>query len=123
MGSALQGLRMLVAEDDYLMAMEIESILQGFGCIVVGPARSLREVQEMAVGTPLDGALLDVNLRGEPIDKALLALTDRGVKIVLSSGYEEKALRAKYPGVAVITKPYSDSALRTICERVLLGTR
>jgi len=121
--SPLEGLRILVAEDDYLIAMEMEATLQSLGCTVVGPARSVREIEEIAGKTALDGALLDVNLRGETIDRALPALVDRGVKIVLSSGYEEKALAARYQGLALITKPYTDAALREICARVFVTSR
>ena len=119
--SPLKGLRILVAEDDYLIAMEMEATLQSLGCIVVGPARSVREIQDIAAGSPLDGALLDVNLRGETVDAALPGLMERGVKVILSSGYEEKALAARYQGMALITKPYTDAALRAICERIFLG--
>ena len=120
MNSELDGLRILLAEDYYLIAMEMEAALQALGCVVVGPARSVREVEDIAGSTPLDGALLDVNLRGEPVDRALPVLVERGVKIVLSSGYEERALADRYRGLPVITKPYSDQALRAICERVFV---
>ena len=121
--SPLEGLRILLAEDDYLIAMEMEATLQSLGCIVIGPARSVQEIEEIANNVALDGALLDVNLRGDTIDMVLPVLVDRGVKIVLSSGYEEEALTAKYQGLALITKPYNDATLRAVCERVFVASR
>ena len=117
----LAGLRILLAEDDYLIAMDMEATLQALGCVVIGPVRSVREIEDIAGRTRLDGALLDVNLRGETIDRVLPALVERGVRVILASGYEEKALAAQYQGVALIAKPYTDAALRATCERVFLG--
>src|SRR5262249_9899576 len=114
------GLRILLAEDDYLIAMEMEATLESLGCSVVGPARTVQEVENFAAGGALDGALLDVNLRGETIDRVVPEFIERGVRAVLSTGYEDKPLATKFPGVAVITKPYTEEDLRAICKRVFL---
>jgi len=121
--SSLAGLRILLAEDDYLIAMEMDATLESLGCTIVGPARTVQEVENFAAVAALDGALLDVNLRGETIDRVMPALIARGVKIVLSTGYEDKLLAARFPGIAVITKPYTEDDLRAVCQRVFLPAR
>jgi hypothetical protein len=57
---ALAGRRILVAEDEWVVALEIETILLDFGCEVVGPLSSLDQVLQNAEQGGLDGALLDV---------------------------------------------------------------
>jgi DNA-binding NarL/FixJ family response regulator len=61
----LEGLRLLLAEDEALIAIDLEAMLQQLGCEVVGPFPSLRQVAKAAETEQLDGAILDVNLRGE----------------------------------------------------------
>jgi two-component SAPR family response regulator len=91
-GADLAGRRILVVEDEFLLAMELEALLKRHGCLVLGPvptvARALaildRQVPEMA--------LLDVNLRGERATTLAVALRDLGVPFVLITGYSERQL-------------------------------
>ena len=116
----LTGRRILVAEDESLIALELESMLQNFGCEVVGPVSSLEEVLEYH--GPLDGALLDVNLRGEQIFKILPKLTNGGLKLILTSGYGDVTLfPAAFRNLPRIAKPFGERELRRICERVFGG--
>lgn len=90
--SQLEGLRILVAEDEGLIALELETVLQGFGCEVVGPVSRVAEVLRRAGHGDLDGALLDVNLRGEQIFAILPQLIALGLKIIITSGYDDATL-------------------------------
>jgi CheY-like chemotaxis protein len=81
------GLRILIAEDEALVAMMIEDIVTDLGCTVVGPAASVARALALIDGERLDGALVDLNLGGEharPIAEALVA---RGIPFVFVSGY------------------------------------
>lgn len=62
--SPLADLRILVVEDEMLIALEIEERLQRLGCEIVGPVGRLERALELARSTALDGALLDVNVKG-----------------------------------------------------------
>ena len=62
--SPLADLRILVVEDEVLIALEIEERLKGLGCEIVGPVGRLDRALELARSTALDGALLDVNVKG-----------------------------------------------------------
>ena len=61
----MEGLRILVAEDDWLLAEMLVGTLQAASCVVVGPSAGLARTIELAQRSELDGALLDINLAGE----------------------------------------------------------
>ena len=63
----LRGLRVLVVEDEFLVAMDLELMLQALGCEVVGPIGDLARAQRAAAEERLDVALLDVNIGGQPV--------------------------------------------------------
>ena len=60
----LSGKRVLIVEDEALLAMTVDDIVSDFGCVVVGPALSLDQAQTLAGHEPLDAAVLDVNVGG-----------------------------------------------------------
>jgi len=118
-GNTLAKRRILVAEDESLIALELEEMLQGFGCEVVGPFAAVEEVLEHAEAGGLDGALLDVNLRGEQIFRILPQLLASRLPIIITSGYNDSTLfRGDFRHLPQIAKPFDEAALREICERV-----
>ena len=77
---------------------------------------SLAEV--MAAAGDCDGALLDVNLRGELVFPAARVMLARGVPVIFSSGYDEAGqFPAEFRDVPRLMKPYDNSALRDLCTR------
>jgi two-component SAPR family response regulator len=121
--SALEGLRILVAEDEGLIALELETVLQGFGCEVVGPVSRVNEVLREAERGRLDGALLDVNLRGEQIFAILPRLIELKLKIVITSGYDDATLFPEaFRTLPRLAKPFEERALRRICEATFVRT-
>jgi CheY-like chemotaxis protein len=68
MTAALKGLRVLVVEDEYLVAILIEEILESAGCIVRGPIPRVPAALDAVDHEDYDAAVLDVNLAGEPIE-------------------------------------------------------
>ena len=80
--------RVLLAEDEPLVAMELESQLQALGFTVVGPASTLQEaLQLVGEDVALDAAVLDVNLRGQAVFPVADLLVRRGVPVVFATGY------------------------------------
>ena len=63
----LEGRRILVVEDEFLLALEVEAALTSFGCFVAGPFAKLGKALVAARATRLDGAVLDINLNGEMV--------------------------------------------------------
>src|SRR5690242_67893 len=114
--ASLDGLRVLLAEDEGLIALELETVLQGFGCEVVGPVSRVTEVLREAERGRLDGALLDVNLRGEQIFAVLPRLMELNLKIVITSGYDDATLFPEaFRTLPRLAKPFDERSLRRIC--------
>jgi DNA-binding response OmpR family regulator len=123
-GPALAGRRVLVVEDEWLIAAEIGRALEAAGAVVLGPALSVGEALALLRdgAPPPDAALLDVNLRGEPVTPVALALAGRGVPFALVTAYGagdlgEPLLRAA-PRVG---KPFAAAGLVRAVARLRPG--
>jgi len=102
----------LVAEDEFLIAMQVEAILTQAGWNVIGPAGTLPEAVKLARSAACEAAVLDVNLRGERIDEVANILAGRGIPFLFTTGYSQEDLPARYRGSAVIiAKPISAQEL------------
>jgi CheY-like chemotaxis protein len=107
---ALQGRRVLVVEDDMMIAMMVEDMLTDLGCAVVGPANGLDQGQALADASGgIDAALLDVNLGDDTVFPLADRLRARGVPLIFSTGYGEGGLREADRGCPVLRKPYRAS--------------
>ena len=123
-GPALAARRVLVVEDEWLIAAEIGRALEGVGAVVLGPAHSVEQALALLRDEAApDAALLDVNLRGEPVTPVALALAGRGVPFALVTAYAagdilEPLLRAA-PRVG---KPFTAAGLVRVVARLRPGT-
>ena len=103
----LKGRRVLVVEDEMMIAMLVEDMLADLGCSVVGPAHGLQAAMALAEdSTDLDAALLDVNLAGQPVFAVADVLRSRNVPIIFCTGYGDAGLREADRGAPVLQKPY-----------------
>jgi DNA-binding response OmpR family regulator len=102
----LSGRRILLVEDELLIAMLLETALEDHGCVVVGPFGRLADAMRAAQSAALDGALMDVNLSGERIFPVAEILAARSVPFLLLSGYGDKAVPDDRPDWPVISKPF-----------------
>jgi CheY-like chemotaxis protein len=113
MTQPLSGRRVLIVEDESLVAMLLETILEDMGCTPVGPASTVDEgLNFVADGETLDAALLDVNVAGTQVFPVARALKDRGVPFVFSTGYGEGGLPDEWRGQSTIQKPFTEAAIR-----------
>ena len=120
MTQALNGRRVLVVEDESLVAMLLETILEDMGCTPVGPASNIDEGEAMARDTAeLDAALLDVNVAGRHVFPVAEALRARGVPFVFSTGYGEGGLPDEWRGNPTIQKPFTEAAVRDALMKVM----
>jgi CheY-like chemotaxis protein len=111
-GEALRGRRVLVIEDEMLVAMEFESLLQRQGCAVVGPASTVDRALALLDHDQPDAALLDLNLNGEPATAVAVALKTRGVPFVLVTGYgEAQSSEPELQGAPRVDKPVNHQEL------------
>lgn len=115
----LAGRRVMVLEDDVLIAMDMEDFLIGEGCQVVGPVSNVERALEQVETGKLDGAVVDLNLRGELSVPVIEALKSRGVPVVVCSGYAElTGVREMLKDVPIVPKPCDFAALsRLLAER------
>lgn len=122
----MAGCRVLVVEDETLIAMDIEAALQALGCAVIGPTGKLETALQLA-NSDLDAAILDVTIRGGkvfPVAERLLAL---GIPFVLASGYGDWALPEHLRDQPRLTKPFTPAELeqrmRSLCNDVAMRKR
>lgn len=117
----LAGLRLLVVEDEALVAMLIEDTLVDLGCIVIGPAGSIGQARALLEREPVDGALLDVNLGGgERSDVLADALAARNVPFVFVTGYGTTEIAHHHGSVRLLRKPFDFRIVeRTLQEAFL----
>jgi CheY-like chemotaxis protein len=119
MSQALSGRRILIVEDESLVAMLLETILEDMGCTPVGPAANIDDGLALAEGESLDAALLDVNVAGRQVFPVAQALKDRGVPFVFSTGYGEGGLPDEWRGQPTIQKPFTEAAVRDALMKVM----
>jgi CheY-like chemotaxis protein len=121
---SLAGRRILIVEDEYLIAMDLALGLEEFGAEVVGPAGSVAEALELVEsdGDKLDGAVLDVNLRDERVYPVADALAARGVRFVFASGYDAGVMPPAYADVPRCGKPIDRSLVAKLLSRVDPGS-
>ena len=117
----LQGARVLIVEDDAIIAMMVEDMLSEMGCEVVGTAARLEAAVEKARTLDLDLAMLDVNLDGLETFPVADVLTERGVPFVFSTGYGAHVTAGRYEGAPTLQKPYETRELEQAVVRALEG--
>lgn len=103
--------RILLVEDEYLIAADLETYLTSGGFEVVGPVATLKEAEALADSASLDAAVLDLNLRGQPVFSAARRLLERRIPFVLVSGYADPELPAWMPAVEQFSKPVSPARI------------
>lgn len=116
----LRGRRILVVEDEALVAMELEFKLQAAGAQVFGPAASLPDAMTAADQDGLEAAILDVDLRGLDVFPVADKLKARGVPFLFYTGHgRREALAGDYPDAPVCQKPLSsDEVLRVLAQLI-----
>jgi CheY-like chemotaxis protein len=111
----LHGKRILLIEDEPLVAMDVESTLTAAGCKVVGQAATLERAKQLIEEADCDAALVDVNLAGEPVDELATLLTRKNRPFAFMTGYGREALPAGFRGAVVLSKPFgADQLLATV---------
>nr|WP_277754079.1 response regulator [Porphyrobacter sp. GA68] len=102
-------MRVLVVEDEGLVALLLEDMLHDLGMLVAGIANRVDQALGLIEKGGIDAAILDVNLSGERSYPVADALRVKGVPYVFATGYGAAALEENYASDRVIPKPYSSS--------------
>ncbi len=120
--AAFKGCRILVVEDEAIVAMMLEEMLSDLGCVVVGPAMTVREALAIVEAQSLDLAILDVNVSREPVYPVAELLHTRNVPVIFSTGYGAEEQRSRYSqfrNSTILPKPYDSDDLERVLRKVL----
>ena len=104
--SSISGRKVLIVEDEMIVAWLLQDMLAELGCVVVGPAASVEQALAMIDAAPIEVAVLDVNLNGEMSYPVADALTARGVPFVFVTGYDKERMLDGYRALPVLQKPF-----------------
>jgi DNA-binding NtrC family response regulator len=116
----LDDCRILVVEDEYMLACDLRQELEDAGAVVVGPEPSVaRALSRISNEGRIDAAVLDVNLGGESAFPIADALAAEGIPFVFASGYGDDAVATRYPGTVNCSKPLNMAALLTSLEQAM----
>lgn len=108
----LNGLRILVLEDEFLIAMDVEQLCRDYGASEVTVARCLAEIDQESFSAQFDTAIIDLMLGGVSTLGFAKTLFDQKVPFVFASGYSDIGkIEADFPGVTLVGKPYSGADL------------
>ncbi len=119
--SMAAGRRVLIVEDEMIIALEIEETLLGLGIQVIGPASRLDTALQLAAEPAIDAAILDVNIRGGNTYPIADMLAERGIPFVFCSGYSDWALAERHRSRPRLAKPYSSKDLEDLVLQLLGG--
>lgn len=112
--------RILVMEDDGLLAMMMSEMLGRLGYEVVGPCRTVDDALARIQSEAIDVALLDVNLgNGETSYPAAELLGQRGVPFVFLTGYGEGSIDEAFKGRPIMSKPFSFALLSELLQELV----
>ncbi len=111
--------RILIVEDEMLVAMLIEDTVLDLGHQVIGPAMRLETAMSVAASEDIDFAILDINLAGKQSFPVADQLTERGIPFMFASGYGAAGLADPYREAAILQKPFSPEQIASALSRRL----
>ena len=116
----LAGLRVLVIEDEAMVAMLLEDMLAEIGCEVVGVASRFDDAVEKARLLTFDIAILDVNLNGRDTIAIAESLAERGIAFLVATGYGATGLPDALFRAPLLHKPYRQRDLARALRTALI---
>lgn len=115
----LQGRRVLIVEDEMLVAMMLEDMLADLGCTVVGTVGRVADALKAIEDEAPDIAILDMNLDGERTDGLADALAARGIPFAFATGYGAQQIEQPHRDRPLIAKPFQESDLEAALRQAL----
>jgi two-component SAPR family response regulator len=118
----LEGAKILLVEDEFLIALDLQILLYRLGCDVLGPVGSVAEALVLLRHDRPDAALLDINLRDGLVTPVIERLNGMAVPFVLVTGRDTSNLKDPHlVATPALSKPVEEPALRRGLERLLHG--
>ena len=122
-GHRTSGLRVLLVEDENLVALLLEDMLAELGHTVIGPVARLNKALEMAQQEAFDVAILDININGGDTYPVADALASRDIPFVFSTGYGKNSLRPPYNDCPTLQKPFRQDDLKELFAKLFATDR
>jgi DNA-binding response OmpR family regulator len=119
MADAMPAYRVLIVEDEMLIAMMLQDMVSDAGLEVEGVANSLNAGMDLASRADFDLAILDVNLNGEEVYPVAEILKRRGIPFIFSTGYGAGGLKSGFDGTPQVVKPFQQSLLMAAMKAAL----
>ena len=116
-------LRVLVVEDESIVALDIENMLEEMGCQVVASVPRLVRALDVASSLDFDLAVLDINLAGEVVYPLAFRLAARGIPFVFSTGYSTSTLPPELSDRPILKKPVMLANLKRAVAQARTGIR
>ena len=113
--------RVLVVEDEAIIAMLVEDMVLEFGSEVVGPVAKLDQALNLARNAELDAAILDINVGGAVTFAVADVLQERGIPFIFATGYGAQAIPPRYRDARTLPKPFSYQSLADALRAALAG--
>lgn len=109
--------RVLLVEDEMMVAMGMEMALSDAGYEVVGPVGNFDDAENAASREAIDVAVLDVNLRGRDVFPIADILTSRGIRFAFLTGYDRASLPPRFLSFPLLPKPFrAEQLLATVAS-------
>jgi CheY-like chemotaxis protein len=112
--------RILVVEDEPIVALSLQDMLEDMGFDVIGPAFRVAAALHLAGSEAIDAAILDVNMAGEDSFPVAETLRARFIPFLFATGYGRQGLAPGFESSPVLQKPYRDSQVLAAL-RLLIG--
>lgn len=116
----IEGLRILLIEDEVVIAMTAEDMLEEIGCVVSAQATTFNDATTHAAKGDFDLALLDINLNGIMSLPVARMLREAGKPFIFTTGYGNAGLDTEFSDVVVVSKPYT---IRALADAIKSATR
>lgn len=117
---ALAGLRVIIIEDEAMLALCLGEVIEDEGFVVVGTAGTLAEAHSLATTAAFDVAIVDLHLYGQKADDVAASIVRSGHAVIISTGSDASAVPAAFHQWPVLRKPYGDaeivSAIKSAAE-------
>jgi len=111
--------RVLLAEDNALIALDLEEILKGYGCRVIGPTLSVQDALELLSTEDIDIAVVDFLLEDGEAAPLARALDDKGIPFAICTSGGEEGLSMLFPNTPFLAKPYNPDDVSTVVNSLI----
>jgi DNA-binding response OmpR family regulator len=113
------GLRVLIVDDESMVAMMIEDMLTDLGHLVLATSGNMSKASKLVADASADLAILDVNLNGEETYPLATSLTKRKIPFIFATGYGSSGIKGEWSEVPVLQKPFQSSELAAAIDRAI----